>query len=88
MTAQTRTLVGFSSGDVEAGLDPNGSAHGMTEPVAYWHVEDIAQSLEPMLDAGAVQHQGVTDAGGGKLISPEGIMRRLVHLAECLADPV
>jgi predicted enzyme related to lactoylglutathione lyase len=61
--------VGFSVGDQEVGLDPHGHSHGMTGPVDYWHVDDIRESLELLLDAGAEAQQSIRDVGGGKLIA-------------------
>jgi predicted enzyme related to lactoylglutathione lyase len=61
--------VGFDVGDQEVGLDPNGHGKGMTGTVAYWHVDDIEESLRALLDAGAEALQGVKDVGGGKLIA-------------------
>ena len=61
--------VGFSVGDQEIGLDPNGHAAGMTGPVGYWQVDDIKKSLQLLLDAGAQAQQEVKDVGGGKLIA-------------------
>src|SRR6266852_5818077 len=61
--------VGFRVGDQEIGLDPNGHNQGMTGPVGYFHVSDIQQSLQALLDAGAHTQQEVTDVGGGKLIA-------------------
>ncbi len=58
--------VGFRVGDQEIGLDPNGHKEGMT---AYWHVDDIKESLQLPLDAGAESLQEVKDVGGGKLIA-------------------
>jgi predicted enzyme related to lactoylglutathione lyase len=56
-------------GDQEIGLDPNGHNQGMTGPVSYYHVSDIKNSLQSLLDAGAQAHQEVRDVGGGKLIA-------------------
>jgi len=61
--------VGFRVGDQEIGLDPHGHNQGMTGPVGYFHVSDIQQSLQALLDAGAQVQQGVKDVGGGKLIA-------------------
>jgi predicted enzyme related to lactoylglutathione lyase len=61
--------VGFRVGDQEIGLDPNGHNQGMTGPVGYFHVSDIQQSLQALLDAGAQTQQEVKDVGGGKLIA-------------------
>jgi predicted enzyme related to lactoylglutathione lyase len=59
--------VGFKVGDQDIGLDPNGHSKGMTGPVGYYHVPDIKESLQSLLDAGAALHQDVKDVGGGKL---------------------
>ena len=56
--------VGFRVGDQEIGLDPNGHKQGMT---AYWHVDDIKESLQLLLDDGAESLQEVKDVGGGKM---------------------
>jgi len=61
--------VGFRVGDQEIGLDPNGHKQGMTGPVGYFHVSDIKNSLQSLLDAGAQVQQEVKDVGGGKLIA-------------------
>jgi predicted enzyme related to lactoylglutathione lyase len=61
--------VGFRVGDQELGLDPNAHRQGLTAPVNYWEVEDINQSLQQLLDAGAQAHQPVRDVGGGMLIA-------------------
>jgi predicted enzyme related to lactoylglutathione lyase len=58
--------VGFRIGDQEIGLDPNGHKAGMT---AYHHVDNIKQSLQSFLDAGAQILQEIKDVGGGKLIA-------------------
>lgn len=41
----------------------------MTGPVAYWHVDDIKQTLSALLDAGAEVKQEIKDVGGGKLVA-------------------
>jgi len=41
----------------------------MPGPVAYWHVDDIAKSLEALLAAGAEPLQEINDVGGGKRIA-------------------
>jgi predicted enzyme related to lactoylglutathione lyase len=61
--------VGFRVGDQDIGLDPHGHNQGMTGPVGYFHVSDIQQSLQSLLDAGAQTQQKVKDVGGGKLIA-------------------
>jgi len=61
--------VGFRVGDQDIGLDPNGHKQGMTRPLGYFHVSDIKNSLQSLLDAGVQVHQEVKDVGGGKLIA-------------------
>jgi len=58
--------VGYKVAGQDIGLDPNGHKHGMTP---YYQVDDINQSLQALLDAGATKVQEVTDVGGGKLIA-------------------
>lgn len=61
--------VGFRIGDQEIGLDPQGHAKGMTGPIGHVEVEDIHGRLRSLLEVGALERQGVTDVGGGKLIA-------------------
>jgi predicted enzyme related to lactoylglutathione lyase len=61
--------VGFNIEGQNIGLDPHGHSKGMTGPGAYWHVNDIEERLQALLDAGATSHQGVRDVGGGKLLA-------------------
>ena len=58
--------VGFKVEEQDIGLDPNGHEAGMT---AYYEVNDIRQTLQSMLDAGAEIVQDVKDVGGGRLIA-------------------
>jgi predicted enzyme related to lactoylglutathione lyase len=41
----------------------------MTGPVTYFEVDDIAERLRQLQEAGATTRQGVTDVGGGKLVA-------------------
>jgi predicted enzyme related to lactoylglutathione lyase len=61
--------VGFRVGDQEIGLDPNGHSQGMAGPLGYWQVDDIAATLQQLLDAGAETQQEIKDVGGGKLVA-------------------
>jgi len=61
--------VGFTVGEQHIGLDPNGHTNGMAGPIAYYHVDDVNQSLQRLLTAGAIEHQAVQDVGGGKLVA-------------------
>jgi predicted enzyme related to lactoylglutathione lyase len=68
-TTDSPYYVGFTIGDQETGLVPNGHAQGMTGPVAYWNVTDIQRSLKALRDAGAQMQAEVKDVGGGKLVA-------------------
>ena len=59
----------FDVGGYDVGLDPNGHGKGMTGPIAYWHVDDINESLEALLGDGAEADQQIQDVGGGALIA-------------------
>jgi predicted enzyme related to lactoylglutathione lyase len=61
--------VGFNIDGQDVGLDPNGHSKGMTGPLGYWHVDDIKESLEALLAAGAVVQQQISDVGGGKPVA-------------------
>jgi predicted enzyme related to lactoylglutathione lyase len=61
--------VGYKVGDQDIGLDPNGHKQGLTGPLGYYHVSDIKESLQILLDAGAKVMQEIKDVGGGKLIA-------------------
>jgi predicted enzyme related to lactoylglutathione lyase len=75
--------VGFSVGGQAVGLDPHGRGQGMTGPVGYWRVDDVAGSLRMLLEAGAQAQQAITDVGGGKLVAsvkdPDGNVIGLVR---------
>ena len=58
--------VGFKIGDQDIGLVPNNPEAGMT---AFYHVEDIKNSLQILVDAGAGIIQDIKDVGGGRLIA-------------------
>lgn len=61
--------VQFNADGQEIGLDPNGAGNGLTGPVGYWHVGDIRSTFDKLVAAGAKEHQGVQDVGGGRLIA-------------------
>ncbi len=77
-TAQFRTLlgvepyadqpyyVGFKLGDQDIGLVPNSPEAGVT---AFYHVSDIRQSLQALVDAGSQTLRAVEDVGGGRLVA-------------------
>jgi predicted enzyme related to lactoylglutathione lyase len=58
--------IGFKIGDQDIGLVPNGSNAGMT---AFYHVDDIKNSLQILLDAGSAIIQDIKNVGGGRLVA-------------------
>ncbi len=61
--------VGFEAEGQHIGLVPGGGPQGMTSPVAYWHVADIAAKLAEVTAAGATLKEPVRDVGGGRLVA-------------------
>ncbi len=61
--------VGFSVNGAEIGLVPNGHDQGMTGPVPFYDVDDIAATLGALQNAGASLVQEPTDVGGGMLVA-------------------
>jgi predicted enzyme related to lactoylglutathione lyase len=68
-TTDAPYYVGFTLPDLEFGLDPNGHAQGMTGPVSFWNVADIASTITQLVDAGAEVQQAPKDVGGGMLVA-------------------
>src|ERR1700741_1666682 len=58
--------VGFKVGDQDIGLGPGNPEAGMT---AFFHVDDIKNSLQILVDAGAQIIQNIKNVGGGRLIA-------------------
>ena len=58
--------VGFKIDDQDIGLVPNSPEGGMT---AFYHVDDIKNSLQILVDAGAEIIQDIKNVGGGRLIA-------------------
>ncbi len=61
--------VGFRTGELEVGLDPNARGCGITMPIGYVEVADISEALKSLLDAGAQELRPVTEVGGGLRIA-------------------
>src|ERR1051325_3848183 len=53
--------VGFEVAGQQIGLGPGGGPQGMTSPVAYWHVPDIAAKLAEVTSAGGTMKEPVRD---------------------------
>ena len=58
--------IGFKIGDQDIGLVPNNPEAGVA---AFYHVDDIKNSLQILLDAGAEIIQDIKNVGGGRLVS-------------------
>ena len=75
--------VGFDVEGQHIGLVPGGGPQGMTSPVAFWHVPDIAATLTAVTAAGATLKEPAHDVGGGRLVAtvtdPDGNVLGLVQ---------
>ena len=58
--------VGFKIGDQDIGLVPDNPEAGMT---AFYHIDDIKNSLQILLDADAEIIQDIKNVGGERLIA-------------------
>lgn len=58
--------VGFKVDDQDIGLVPHNPEAGMT---AFYHVDDIKNSLQILADGGASVIQDIKNVGGGRLIA-------------------
>ena len=67
--ADSPYYVGYTIDGQNIGLVPNGHDQGMTGPVAYVDVDDIAATLDTLTAAGATVTQEPTDVGGGLLVA-------------------
>jgi predicted enzyme related to lactoylglutathione lyase len=61
--------IGFKVGDQDIGLVPNSPEAGMT---AFYHVDDIKQRLQSLLDIGSRILREIKDVGGGRLVESKG----------------
>jgi predicted enzyme related to lactoylglutathione lyase len=75
--------VGYEAEGQQIGLVPGGGPQGMTSPVAYWHVSDIAAKLAEVTAAGATVHEPAHDVGGGRQVAtftdPDGNVLGLIQ---------
>ena len=58
--------VGFKIADQDIGLVPNNPEAGVA---AFFHVDDIKNSLQLLVDAGAAIIQDIKNVGGGRLVA-------------------
>ena len=72
--------IGFKVGEQEIGLVPNGPEAGMT---AFYHVNDIKQNLQSLLDVGSQILREIQEVGGGRFVASvrdaDGNINRLTH---------
>jgi predicted enzyme related to lactoylglutathione lyase len=61
--------VGYDVAGQHIGLVPGGGPQGMTSPVAFWQVSDIAAKLAELTAAGATVKEAAHDVGGGRLVA-------------------
>ncbi|MFY1687810.1 VOC family protein [Plantactinospora sp. WMMB782] len=75
--------VGFDAEGQHIGLVPGGGPQGMTSPVAYWHVPDIAAKLAELTAAGATVTEPAHEVGGGRTVAtvsdPDGNVLGLIQ---------
>jgi predicted enzyme related to lactoylglutathione lyase len=57
--------VGFRTGGIEVGLDPNGTGG----PICYWDVDDIEAGVQSLVAAGGTLDEAPHDVGGGLLVA-------------------
>jgi predicted enzyme related to lactoylglutathione lyase len=84
--ADSPYYVGFQAEGQQIGLVPSGGPQGMTSPVAYWHVTDIAAKLAEVTAAGGAVKEPPRDVSAGRLVAtftdPDGNVLGLIQ------DPV
>jgi predicted enzyme related to lactoylglutathione lyase len=52
-------------GVIDSRYAPAGTAAGPAGAVMYWHVDDVAATLEKLMSMGAQEYQALTDRGSG-----------------------
>jgi predicted enzyme related to lactoylglutathione lyase len=67
--ADSPYYVGFSVNGAEIGLVPSGHDQGMTGPVPFFDVDDIAATISALQAAGAELVQEPTDVSAGLLVA-------------------
>ncbi|MGN6401671.1 MAG: VOC family protein [Flavisolibacter sp.] len=64
--ADSPYYVGFKVGNQDIGLVPNNPEGGVT---AFFHVDDIKNSLQTLVDSGAEVIREINDVGGGRWVA-------------------
>ena len=67
--ADSPYYVGYTTGGVEIGLDPNADRSGTGSPVVYWTVDDLDARVDALVSAGATVRRPPGDVGGGQLVA-------------------
>ncbi|MDF3290834.1 VOC family protein [Streptomyces silvisoli] len=68
-TTDSPYYVGFELGGQQIGLVPDGQERGLTGPVCFRDVPDIAAAYQALLAAGAESDEQPHDVGGGLLVA-------------------
>lgn len=70
-------------GLIDSRYAPDGAATGPAGAVVYWHVDDVAATLERLLSMGAEEHEAPADRGGGfvtaSVVDPFGNILGVMH---------
>lgn len=53
-------------GIIDSAYAPEGAKKAPAGAIAYWHVDDLKETLDTLLSLGASEYQPVTDHSGGK----------------------
>ncbi|SFD59930.1 hypothetical protein SAMN05518672_102557 [Chitinophaga sp. CF118] len=53
-------------GIIDSTYAPKGSANNPAGAIAYWHVDDLKETLDKLIAVGATLYQPITDHSGGK----------------------
>jgi len=52
-------------GIIDSKYSPHGPAEKAAGAIMYWHVDDVAATLQKLLDLGATEHEPVRERGNG-----------------------
>jgi predicted enzyme related to lactoylglutathione lyase len=61
--------VGFNINGSELGLDPNAAKEGLTVPISYWNVVNVADAFKSLIANGATVNTEVKNVGGGMMMA-------------------
>jgi predicted enzyme related to lactoylglutathione lyase len=77
-------------GLIDSRYSPHGPTTGAAGAVVYWHVDDVAATLQRLLSMGAKEHEALTDRGGegfvtATVVDPFGNILGIMHNPHYLA---